>query len=142
DRGPGLRTRRYAGIAGAAVIGLLAAACSSGSHSSSPSPAQAKAQASASARAHAAALAAMLKIIPADGSHDAAPSDDITVTAVKGTVTNVTVRTSGDAVSGRLAADGKSWRSTVPNLDASQSYTVTATGTAPGGEKITKTSTF
>jgi lipoprotein-anchoring transpeptidase ErfK/SrfK len=122
------------------VISLLAAACSSGSHASSP--AQSRAQASASAKAHAAELAAMLQITPADGSHDAAPSDAITVTAVKGKVTDVTVQTSGDPVSGSLAADGKSWHSTVAHLDASQSYTVTATGTAPSGEKITKTSTF
>ena len=51
------------------------------------------------------------------------------------------MRTSGDAVSGSLAGDGKSWHST-GNLDISQSYTVTATGTAPSGEKIIKTSTF
>jgi lipoprotein-anchoring transpeptidase ErfK/SrfK len=142
DHRAGRRARRYAGITGAVVISLLAAACSGGSHASSPSPAQSRAQASASARAHAAALAAMLRITPADGSHDAVPSDAITVTAVKGKVTDVTVQTSGDPVSGSLAADGTSWHSTVANLDASQSYTVTATGTAPSGEKITKTSTF
>jgi len=140
DRRPGRRARWHAGIA-AAAIGLLATACSGGSHST-VSPAQSAARASASAKAHAAALAAMLRITPADGSHDAAPSDGITVTAVKGKVTNVTVRTSGDPVSGSLAADGKSWHSTVANLDVSQSYTVTVTGTAPSGEKITKTSTF
>jgi lipoprotein-anchoring transpeptidase ErfK/SrfK len=141
DRRPGRRARWYAGIAAAAAIGLLATACSSGSHST-VTPAQSAARASASAKAHAAALAAMLTITPADGSHDAAPSDRITVTAVKGKLTNVTVRTSGDSVSGSLAPDGKSWHSTVANLGASQSYTVTAIGTAPSGEKIVKTSTF
>ena len=140
DRRPARHARRYAGLAGAAVIALLATACSSGSHST-VSPAQVKAQASASAKAHAAALARDLQITPADGSHSASPSDPITVTAVAGKVTNVTVRTSGDAVSGSLAGDGKSWHST-GNLDISQSYTVTATGTAPSGEKTTKTSTF
>ena len=139
DRRPGRHARRYAGIA-AAVIALLATACSSGSHST-VSPAQVKAQASASAKAHAAALARDLKITPADGSHSASPSDEITVTAVAGKVTNVTVRTSGDPVSGSLASDAKSWHST-GNLDVSQSYTVTATGTAPSGEKTSKTSTF
>ena len=140
DHRPGRRARWYAGIAAAAAIGLLATACSSGSHST-VSPAQSRAQASASAQAHAAALARDLKITPADGSHDASPSDGITVTAVAGTLTNVTVHTSGDAVSGSLAGDGKSWHS-AGHLDISQSYTVTATGTAPSGEKITKTSTF
>ena len=139
DRRPGRRARRCAGIA-AAAIGLLATACSSGSHST-VSPAQSRAQASASAQAHAAALARDLTITPVDGSHDASPSDRITVTAVAGTLTNVTVHTSGDAVSGSLAGDGKSWHS-AGHLDIAQSYTVTATGTAPSGEKITKTSTF
>ena len=140
DRRSARPARRYAGLAGAAVIALLATACSSGSHST-VSPAQSRAQASASAQAHAAALARNLHITPADGSHGVSPSGGITVTAVAGKVTNVTVRTSGDAVSGSLAADGKSWHST-GNLGVSQSYTVTATGTAPSGEKISKTSTF
>jgi lipoprotein-anchoring transpeptidase ErfK/SrfK len=132
--------RRYAGLAGAAVITLLATACTGGSHPS-VSPAQSRAQASASASAHAAALARDLRITPSDGSHKASPSDGITVTAVKGKLTNVSVRTSGDAVSGSLAADGKSWHST-GHLGVSQSYTVTAAGTAPSGEKVSKTSTF
>jgi len=140
DRRPARYARRFGGIAAAAAIGLLATACSSGSHSTI-SPAQGRAQASASAKAHAAALARYLQITPADGSHDASPSDGITVTAVAGKLTNVTVNTSGDGVSGSLAADGKSWHST-GNLGVSQSYTVTATGTAPSGEKIVKTSTF
>src|SRR5207244_11314918 len=79
DRRSARHARRYAGLAGAAVIALLATACSSGSHSS-VSPAQSKAQASASASAHAAALARDLRITPADGSHGASPSDLITVT--------------------------------------------------------------
>ena len=141
DRRSARHARRYAGLAVAAVIALLATACSSGGSHSTASPAQSKAQASASAKAHAAELAKDLRITPADGSHGATPSDGITVTAVAGKVTDVTVRTSGDSVSGSLAADGKSWHST-GNLGVSQSYTVTATGTAPSGEKTSKTSTF
>ncbi|MGH3160354.1 MAG: Ig-like domain-containing protein [Streptosporangiaceae bacterium] len=141
DRRSARHARRYAGLAGAAVIALLATACSSGGSHSAVSPARSSAQASASAQAHAAALAKDLQITPADGSHGATPSDGIAVTAVAGKVTGVTVRTSGGSVSGSLAADGKSWHST-GNLDVSQSYTVTAAGTAPSGEKISKTSTF
>jgi lipoprotein-anchoring transpeptidase ErfK/SrfK len=100
----------------------------------------AKARAAELAKARAAELARDLKITPADGRNDASPSDGITVTAA-GTVTHVSVRTSGDAVYGSLAADGKSWHST-GHLGISQSYTVIATGTAPNGEKVTKTSTF
>jgi lipoprotein-anchoring transpeptidase ErfK/SrfK len=149
-RRPGGRAPRCAAIAAAVAIGLVATACSSVSHStvSGTSPAQSRAEASASAKARAAelakaraaALARDLKITPADGRHDASPSDGITVTAV-GRVKHVSVRTSGDAVYGSLAADGKSWHST-GHLGISQSYTVIATGTAPSGEKITETSTF
>jgi lipoprotein-anchoring transpeptidase ErfK/SrfK len=141
--------RYFATIAAAAAIGLLATACGG----QSPSPGQAKALASASAaaaearaaaaKARAAMLAAELKITPANGSHDVNPSGGISVTAAKGKVTNVTVRTSGDPVSGALGDGGKTWHSTW-TLDASQSYTVTATatGTGTGGSKITTTSTF
>ena len=139
DRRPARWVRRYAGVAAAVAISLLATACSGGGHASTPG--QTKAQASASAKAHVAALAKDLKITPADGSHGINPSAGISVTAVKGKVTNVTVRTSGDAVSGSMSAGGKAWHS-ARNLDVSQSYTVTATGTAPSGEKITTTSTF
>jgi len=141
----GRPARRFAALAATAAIGLLASACSGGHNTPSISPSQSRAQASASAKAHAAALAKDLKITPSDGSHDVAPSDGITVTAVKGKVTNVTVTasgsTSGDTVSGSLGDGGTSWHSD-RNLAVSQTYTVTAIGTAPSGEKITTTSTF
>ena len=100
DRRSSRHARRYAGLAVAAVIALLATACSSGSHSTA-SPAQSKARASASAKAHAAELAKDLRITPADGSHGAIPADGITVTAVAGKVTSVTVRTTAVMEIGR-----------------------------------------
>jgi lipoprotein-anchoring transpeptidase ErfK/SrfK len=138
DRRSARRVRRSAAIAAAAAIGLLATACSSGH---APSAAAAKAQASASAQAHASTLAADLRITPSTGSRGVNPSAGISVTAIKGTVTNVTVRTSGDAVSGRLSDGDKTWHST-RQLDVSQSYTVTATGTDGSGDKVTTTSSF
>ena len=138
DRRP---VRTIAAVAATAVIGLLASACSSGHHTPPVSPSQSRAQASASAAAHAAALAKDLKITPATGSHDVDPSGGITVTALKGKVTNVTVSTSGDPVTGSLSGGGASWHSD-GNLNVAQSYTVTATGIAPSGEKITTTSSF
>jgi lipoprotein-anchoring transpeptidase ErfK/SrfK len=140
DRRPTRRGRGFAAIAAAAAIGLLATACGGG-HAPTPSPSQSKAAAAAQASASAKALAAELKISPANGSRGVDPSDGITVTAAKGKVTNVTVRTSGDSVSGTLSADGKTWHSAW-TLDTSQSYTVTATGTGDAGQKITTTSTF
>jgi lipoprotein-anchoring transpeptidase ErfK/SrfK len=130
--------RIVASIAAAAAIGLLASACSS---SPPQTPAQASASASASARAHASQLASELKITPANGSHGVNPSAHITVTAVQGKVTKVTVKTAGDPVSGALSGGGKTWRSTW-TLNASQRYTVTATGTDGSGQQITTTSTF
>ena len=140
DRRWARRAQWYGTIATGAAIGLLATACGG----SAPSPAAARASASAaaaaSAKAHA-ALLADLKITPANGSGGVDPSAGISVTALKGKVTTVTVRTSGDAVSGSLSDGGKTWRSARP-LDVSQSYTVTATGTDGSGDKITTTSTF
>jgi lipoprotein-anchoring transpeptidase ErfK/SrfK len=142
DRRP---ARRFAAAATVAAIGLLASACG-GAKAPSVSPSQSGARASGPASAHAAALAKDLKITPANGSHDADPSAGVTVTAAGGKVTSVTVAPTGSAaspsaVSGRLSGGGTTWRSD-GNLAVSQSYTVTATGTAPGGEKITTTSTF
>ena len=138
DRKSARRPRRYATIAAApvigVVIGLLATACSSGH---APSSGQARAQASASAQAG----AAELKITPSNGSHGVDPSAGISVTALAGKVTNVTVRNSGEAVSGSPGNGGKSWHS-ARQLDVSQSYTVTATATESSGTKVTSTSTF
>ncbi len=135
------RRVRYATIAAApvmgAAIGLLATAC--GGHASSP--AAAEAQASASAKAHAVAIAADLKITPSNGSRGVDPSAGISVTALAGKVTNVIVRTSGDAVAGSLSDGGKTWHS-ARLLDVSQSYTVIATVTDGRGGQITSTSTF
>jgi lipoprotein-anchoring transpeptidase ErfK/SrfK len=121
----------------AAATAVLASACSS-STTSNPSPAQV----SASASAKAAQLAAELQITPANGSKNVSPSKGISVNATNGKVTKVTV-TSGSSdtpVSGTLSSDG-SWHPNWP-LHVSQTYTVTATGTASGGQSVTQTSTF
>jgi lipoprotein-anchoring transpeptidase ErfK/SrfK len=130
------RARRYAAIAAAAAVGLSVAACSGGS--SQPPGAASASSASASARA--AMLASELRITPSNGSRGVDPSRGITVTATAGRVTNVTVETSGDPVTGTLTDRGRTWHSTWA-LNTSQRYTVTATGTADG-QKITTTSTF
>jgi lipoprotein-anchoring transpeptidase ErfK/SrfK len=131
--------RVYVGIA-AAAIGLLAAGCSS---SQAPqTPAQASASASAAKASASASAASVLKITPANGSAGVDPSSPITVTAAQGKVTKVTVAAhGGDPVSGVLSGDGRAWRSS-STLNASQSYTVTATGTDGSGQRITTTSTF
>ena len=134
--------RWYGTVAAAAALGLLVSACSSGSGGGSTvTPAQSAASASASARAQASLLASELKIAPSNGSRDANPAKGITVTATQGKVTDVTVRTSGDPVTGSLSSDGRTWHSAW-TLGAAQSYTVVATGVNASGQKTSTTSTF
>ena len=136
DLVPGRWLRRPAGAAVVAALTLLAVACSGAGHSTS----QVR-PAAAAAKASATAAAAAVTVTPANGVTDADPSVGITVTATRGTLKNVIVHTSGDAVSGRLGQGGTVWHSQWA-LDVSQAYTVTATATGRGGGTATTTSTF
>jgi lipoprotein-anchoring transpeptidase ErfK/SrfK len=133
--GPGTRLMRPAGLAALAALALLTAACSGGGHASGA------AGPATTAHAKASAAAAAVKITPANGAADADPSAGITVTATTGTLKQVTVRTSGDAVSGSLSSGGKVWHSQWA-LDVSQTYTVTATSSGSGSGTVITTSTF
>jgi lipoprotein-anchoring transpeptidase ErfK/SrfK len=134
DGAPGWRLTRATGVAAVAALAVLATACS-GNGGTSP------AQTSGTAGATASASPPVVTITPANGATDADPSAGITVTATEGTLQNVTVHTSGDAVSGTLSPDGKVWHSQWA-LDVSQAYTVTATGSGDGGGGVSATSTF
>ena len=133
DGAPGRRLRRPVGMAAAAALVLLAAACSGSGHSTS------QVRPAASAKPHATAAVPVVKITPANGARDADPSAGITVSATRGALKDVTVHTSGDPVSGRLSQGGRVWHSQWA-LDVSQTYTVTAT--ASGGGSVTTTSMF
>jgi lipoprotein-anchoring transpeptidase ErfK/SrfK len=119
------------------VTGLLAAGCGA---AGKPSAVQLNPQAvggSASATA-----AQDLQITPAGGTANADTADGITVNATQGAkISNVTVKTDGDAVTGSLNGASTSWHSTW-TLDTGESYTVTATGTDGAGHPVTTTSTF
>jgi lipoprotein-anchoring transpeptidase ErfK/SrfK len=140
SEGSASRVRRYVGVVAAMAVGLLVVACSGSGPGSHPPAGQEGGQPTASASVSTAALAADLKIAPANGSHDAKPSAGITVTATQGKVTNVTVKTSGDPVTGTLSPDGQAWHS-LWALNTGRTYTVTATGTVDG-QTVTNTSTF
>jgi lipoprotein-anchoring transpeptidase ErfK/SrfK len=136
DHAPGRRLRLYVGIAAMAALALLVAACSGNGQSTT------HVRPAASAKTTAAAPpAAQVKISPANGAAGADPSAGITVTATRGTLKNVTVRTAGDAVSGRLSQGGKVWHSQWA-LDVSQTYKVTATASGSDTGSVTSTSTF
>jgi lipoprotein-anchoring transpeptidase ErfK/SrfK len=134
-------------MAAVAALGLLAAGCSGGGHGNSQASTAARTGAASGAGASgagasgaSAAAGPRVSIAPANGAKDADPSAGITVTAAGGTLTHVTVRTSGDQVTGALSQGGTMWRSQWA-LDVSQAYTVTATASGLSGT-VTTTSTF
>jgi lipoprotein-anchoring transpeptidase ErfK/SrfK len=132
------RLRKPAWVAAVGVLVLLATACTGGGHGTSQvSPA---AHASAGTATRPAAAGPRVTITPANGAAQADPSAGITVTAAGGTLTNVTVRNSGDQVTGTMSQGGTVWRSQWA-LDVSTAYTVTATASGHGGT-ATVTSTF
>ena len=127
--GPVRRRRWIAVAAVCAVLGLITAACSgsgsSGSGGSAATP----------------AAGVTLSFSPANGSKNAVPSHGITVTAAKGKLSDVTVTTAGEPVTGTLNAAHTAWHSTWA-LDVSQTYKVTAKATGTTGQAVTRTSTF
>jgi lipoprotein-anchoring transpeptidase ErfK/SrfK len=120
-----------------AVLALLsAAACSGGTPAASG-----KTPASHKPSSGAAAAAARLDISPANGTRNANPGHGITVTVSHGKIGHVTVRTSGDAVTGTLSNGGTTWHSRWA-LNVSKHYKVTATATNSAGQTVTTTSSF
>ncbi|MGD0375618.1 MAG: Ig-like domain-containing protein [Streptosporangiaceae bacterium] len=132
---PARQHRRIAIAATCAIAGLLLTACASGGSGAAPGGASAAASASRAA-------GGQLSITPANGSTQARPDQGITVTAAHGKITNVTVSTAGGTVTGSLNSAGTVWHSSSWALGVSQSYTVTAAGTGPTGQKVTQTSSF
>ena len=139
-RGDGAAGGRLAGLAAVAALTLLAAGCSGGGHGTSQASAAARTGAGTTSGSGAAKAAPRVTITPANGAKDVDPSAGIIVTAANGTLTNVTVRTAGDAVSGSMSQGGTVWRSQWA-LDVSQAYTVTAMASGHGGT-VTVTSAF
>jgi lipoprotein-anchoring transpeptidase ErfK/SrfK len=132
-----VRAKKTIAITAVAASAMLATACTGGGHGSGTT----HVRPAANSQTRPAAPAATVKITPANGTAAADPSAGITVTAAGGTLKDVAVRTSGDAVSGTLGQGGRVWHSRWA-LDVSQSYTVTATATSVGGGTVTATSTF
>lgn len=129
-RGHACQTKHFVAAAILAAVVLAVAACAG-------KPAADRLNASAVAGA-----AKYLKISPAPGETAADPSKGITVTAADGAkIGNVTVRTSGDKVTGSLNGKATQWHSTWA-LDTATTYTVTATGTDGKGHAVTETATF
>src|SRR5262245_28433478 len=90
-----------AAVAVAASLSLLCAACESpsggGGRPTTPVDVETN--------------AARLVIHPGDGVSDADPGMGISISVARGTIVNVTVRTSADPVQGRLARGDRRWHS-------------------------------
>ena len=139
-RGGRAAGRPLAALAAVAAVALLAG-CTGGGHSTSQASTAPRPGAAGTVSGSGAAKAApRVTITPGNGAKDADPSAGITATAAGGTLTHVSVSTSGDPVSGGLSQAGTVWRSQWA-LDVSQAYTVTATASGPGGT-VTVTSAF
>lgn len=112
-------------VTGAGAVALLAAGCSGGGTGEL-----------ASGKSGAA-----VTISPANGTAQAKPDGTIEVKASDGKLEKVTVQgDKGAEITGRLAGDGKSWRS-ARTLTPGASYTVTAQA-RDGGKTSTVTSAF
>jgi lipoprotein-anchoring transpeptidase ErfK/SrfK len=135
----GRRVRAAAAVSVLCVAaGLLAAACSGspGSAASGQHPAHGRKSAAPKPRP-----AMQLTITPAAGSKHVEPGRGISVTAGGGTLTSVSVHSSGDPVTGTMNADATAWHSSW-TLGVAAHYTVTAIGKADNGQSVTKTSSF
>jgi lipoprotein-anchoring transpeptidase ErfK/SrfK len=120
-------------VALCATLGFLVAGCSGGSTRATSH--------GAGASGGAAARPVRLSITPAGGGTDTAPNRGITVRAVGGRISKVSVRTGGDPVTGSLNADRTVWRSRWA-LNVSQRYTVIATAAGSSGGEVTRRSSF
>jgi lipoprotein-anchoring transpeptidase ErfK/SrfK len=122
--------------AAVATLALLAAGCAAAGRSAA---AHSGRHAGGNHGRTAASATAAVTIKPANGTRDADPSAGITVTATRGTLRTVSVRSGDGAVPGNLSDGGKVWHSQWA-LNVSQDYTVTAS--ASGSGAITATSRF
>ncbi|MBC6459842.1 Ig-like domain-containing protein [Actinomadura sp. HBU206391] len=84
---------------------------------------------------------AVVTITPANGAGGAKPDAPIEVKVADGTLSDVTVRGDGVAITGETLASGTQWRSG-RTLTPGTSYTVTAQAKGAGGKLMTATSTF
>ncbi len=129
------RFRWMAAVALCGALGLVITACSGAS--STPG---------GNRSGNPAAGGLAVSITPGNRSTDTAPGQGITVRADHGKLSNVSVTTGGDQVTGSMNAARTVWHSTWA-LDVSQSYTVVAkaAGTraaGTSGKTVTQTSAF
>ncbi|GGZ93943.1 Ig-like domain-containing protein [Streptomyces echinoruber] len=137
-------SKRRRGLAAAsALLGgvLVLSACSGGDDHASGSggdTSQAKVDEAAAKRTS----EAQISITPKDGSNNASINNSAKVTVAKGTLTDVKMTTSdGTAVSGRISADGKSWKPSV-QLERATTYRLAVTAKDSAGRAAHENASF
>jgi lipoprotein-anchoring transpeptidase ErfK/SrfK len=138
DGKPAVATRRAAmATIGAAVLGTVAA-CKTGGEVTWH---QAGEDVGGSPSSSPSAQPLALTILPAETA-DVQPGVGVTVTAENGTVTAVTVTSSGGtAIKGKLSDDHTTWTST-SKIRYNTTYKVAASATNANGEKVNKSTSF
>jgi lipoprotein-anchoring transpeptidase ErfK/SrfK len=122
--------------AGAAVVLVLAAGCSSGG--SGGATGGSGAAAGSGGATSSGGAPATVGVKPAKGASSVSPANPVVVTASGGTLTDVSV---SGGVSGSMDAARTTWTST-SQLAFGTAYTVTVHAAGAGGRKTTTTSTF
>lgn len=83
-----------------------------------------------------------VSVLPAADARAVNPTTPVSVDALHGTLTSVTVSTpAGEPLQGAIAADGLSWQTDSP-LEYSSTYTVVARADGEDGQRTTTRSTF
>jgi lipoprotein-anchoring transpeptidase ErfK/SrfK len=135
----GARRGRYPAVLAAvtAAVGLLIAACSSGT----PTASGGSAPAAAGPASPAAPAASQLAITPGNGQRHVNPAKGVTVTAHGDKISHVTVTAGHATVRGALDQAGTTWRSTWA-LQPSRHYAIHATAVDSAGHTVTTASSF
>ncbi|MCX5375737.1 Ig-like domain-containing protein [Streptomyces sp. NBC_00091] len=134
-----VRTGLPALLLGAAL--LLTSACSGGGNSGGSGGDNGK-SGGAAAKTGTEASKAVVNVKPDDGSKEVATSGILKITSSGGKLTTVTVAdTKGNAVEGKLAADGASWEP-ARHLAAATEYKVHAVAKDEAGRESAKDTTF
>ncbi|MFG2710287.1 Ig-like domain-containing protein [Streptomyces goshikiensis] len=139
------KRRRRSLVAISAVLGgvLVLSACDGGGDDpKGKGEATAKSQADVDAAAAKDASKAKIVITPKDGATNIALNEGTTVAVSDGTLTQVELKTSeGAAVTGKIAADGKTWKPDAA-LKRSTKYALSATAKDAEGKEAHENATF
>ncbi|MFF7214211.1 Ig-like domain-containing protein [Streptomyces sp. NPDC008238] len=123
---------------------LLVSACGGSANGDSKGGDKAKPGASASqgGKGDTTESQAVVTIAPEDGADEVATTGDLKVTAGKGKLTSVVVKSGkGDPVEGKISADGSSWEPT-ETLGTSTEYSVDAIAKDGAGRESAKHASF